>query len=403
MGKKNMTYGFGLPVLLIVSTVMMAVFFTTLSSIVATRNTLQTQNYTQLAERAAESGIEKAKACLAKNSNVITWTNNAPLRPDTDCNGAPASGVNCSTIPRLDRCGVLVSDLFFTSFSVGLPTTSSGAVVAIAAQGTTNLVRQSDNQVWRTFTTENVQFQNVPDGPPPPVPVNMTDLTWNYCLNNMTVYNGSNPSAILTLHDSRAEGQDYEVARLPGDYCMMIENLRLGSTSGSTLLTPSDTNITQNWTLPQLNTAVAALGNVAQAYSAPPGDTGSSPSATNYGYQYNYCAAIAGGIGGGGGSDCVDPAVYPMVDICAKGWRLPAIIGSYSDLPSLSDWSYNGPFKGVRAGYSTPSSKLGSGTTGYWWTVNEGYIGWMFSIGSSGLSLGALSTSYGISLRCVLA
>ncbi len=86
----------------------------------------------------------------------------------------------------------------------------------------------------------------------PPTPTTMQGMTQSYCQNNMTIYDGSNPSAILTLTDARGSNQTYQVAKLADNNCWMLNNLKLGSTSGTTLLTPQDSNIASDFTLPQL-------------------------------------------------------------------------------------------------------------------------------------------------------
>ena len=144
----------------------------------------------------------------------------------------------------------------------------------------------------------------------------------------------------------------------------MLTNLKLGSTTGSTALTPSDTNISNNFILPQ----VQASGGI--SYDAPtvsglvPGETGSG--ATNYGYLYNWPAATAGATRTTNPAGSGDAAS----SICAKGWRLPVSgdfnsdIGDFADLdrafggtgryasngPPLSSWKAIGPFGGGFAG-----------------------------------------------------
>ena len=96
----------------------------------------------------------------------------------------------------------------------------------------------------------------------PPAPITMQGMTQSYCQNNMTIYDGSSPSAILTLTDTRADNQTYQVAKLADNNCWMLNNLKLGSNSGTTLLTPQDTDITSNFTLPQLysGSVIQAVG-----------------------------------------------------------------------------------------------------------------------------------------------
>ena len=72
----------------------------------------------------------------------------------------------------------------------------------------------------------------------PPAPTTMQSMTSTYC-NSMTVYNGTNDEAIINLTDTRGGiTQTYQVAKLADNNCWMLNNLKLGSTSATTLLTP---------------------------------------------------------------------------------------------------------------------------------------------------------------------
>ena len=183
--------------------------------------------------------------------------------------------------------------------------------------------------------------------------------------NNLPIYDGSNPTAIRTVTDNRdGTTRNYEIARLADNKCWMLTNLKLGKTTGTTTLTPANTNIATNFTLPQLITTGATSYDNPQAIGPVPGDTSSG--ATNYGYLYNWSAATAGetqtSMPAGSGN-----APY---SICPKNWRLPvggdynSGIGEFADLdkafggngmyqdsgPSIAKWNYTGPFKGALSG-----------------------------------------------------
>lgn len=78
---------FALPTVLIASIVLLTILAVSVTATAAVRTTLKTQYYVQLAQVAGESGVAFAKACLAANGNVPTWTDAKPLTPATDCNG----------------------------------------------------------------------------------------------------------------------------------------------------------------------------------------------------------------------------------------------------------------------------------------------------------------------------
>src|SRR5690606_14078015 len=84
---KRAKKGFTLPTVLITSIVLLGVLAIGISSTVAVRSALNDQHYTRIAELASEAGTAFAKACLDKSNNAVTWTDENPLKPNTDCEG----------------------------------------------------------------------------------------------------------------------------------------------------------------------------------------------------------------------------------------------------------------------------------------------------------------------------
>lgn len=130
-----------------------------------------------------------------------------------------------------------------------------------------------DFQIDRTVTpgTKTLKLvytavDNEPTEPEPtPAPTTMQAMTQDYCQNHMTIYNGINEDAILTLQDNRgatpADYQTYQVAKLADNNCWMLNNLKLGSTASAIELTHEDTNIDESrspFTLPQVVTTGTA-------------------------------------------------------------------------------------------------------------------------------------------------
>lgn len=240
----------------------------------------------------------------------------------------------------------------------------------------------------------------------------------------LSVYTGSNESAIVSLTDSRGgTTRTYKVAKLADNKCWMLDNLKLGSTTGSITLTPSDSNVATNFTLPQLYSGTSSSYRSydnPQAYGPVPGDTGSNE--TNYGYLYNWPAATAGETqtsmpaGSGNANN----------SICAKGWRLPTGGDTSSDFttldkafggtgssanngPSLSKWQYSGPFKGVYSGgWWDGFGGQGSDGGGSWWSRSadpgNSYYAFDAWVGSGVLYPGGGDDdrANGNSVRCLL-
>lgn len=149
-------------------------------------------------------------------------------------------------------------------------------------------------------------------------PTTMQTFTPSDC-NNLDIYDGTNEEAILTLNDPRGEGQDYRIAKLADNQCWMLDNLKLGSTEDTLTLTPSDSNVASNFTLPQVTTTGTPDYDNPGVYGPVPGDTGAN--ATNYGYLYNWSAATAGESR----TSHDETSGNAPYSVCPANWRLPTI------------------------------------------------------------------------------
>ena len=197
----------------------------------------------------------------------------------------------------------------------------------------------------------------------------------------------------------------------------MLGSLKLGSTSTSITLTPSDANITSSFMLPQVAETIMPEEDRPEIYGPIPGDSGSG--ATNYGYLYNWPAATAGATTTG-----VTSGSAPH-SICPAGWRLPtggvyeSGQGEFAELdrlfggagnyqnsgPSETKWGYDGPFKGVFAGYARYSI-MSSGNYGSLWsstTSNMSTYAAAMTIQSGYLSpTGYAQRMEGLAVRCLV-
>lgn len=137
----------------------------------------------------------------------------------------------------------------------------------------------------------------------------------------------------------------------------MTQNLRL---AGGTVLTPTDSNITTNFTLPESTASFSSPdpsfdGNRAgQMYNG----------TTVYGAYYSFNAATAGAIDGESGT--------ASQDICPLGWKLPTGGNSASNFDTLAGLY--------------PAGNL---------TGNENSAGWTTDNGVNGRWLGAENTTSG--------
>lgn len=240
--------------------------------------------------------------------------------------------------------------------SAATPLTAGATPLQLANTTTANATGTTDTtETTLTFTVDSTVTEGAktltlsylavdnPYTPAPPAPTTMQDLTKSYCQDHMTIYNGTNEDAILTLTDPRgntpAEYQTYQVAKLADGNCWMLNNLKLGSTTATTELTSENTNLPSGatFTLPQLVTTGTVSYDTPGAYGPVAGDNPSDP-ATNYGYLYNWCATMAGTLAGN--YSCKPADAYPTdlsgnaantpeydpannASICPANWRLP--------------------------------------------------------------------------------
>ena len=285
------------------------------------------------------------------------------------------SAQNADGVTATVKGGDIASDTSVTSSPLTLKTsTAPTAVSGDTVETSLTITANADAPSGTSDLTLTYQLTETPV----PAPTTMQAMTQEYCTNNMSIYTGTNDDAILTLTDTRADQQDYQVAKLADGNCWMLDNLKLGSTTGTITLTPSDSNVSTNFTLPQVQAGGSASLDTPTVSGPVPGDTGSG--ATNYGYLYNWSAATAGE------SQTTMPAGSGNAanSICAAGWRLPTggSSGEFSDLdrafggtgtgaydgePNIAQWQHSGPFKGVIAG-SWGEGFFGQGDWGYLWS-----------------------------------
>jgi alpha-tubulin suppressor-like RCC1 family protein len=112
--------GFALPSVLIASIIMLDVLLVSVMSTAAVRISLTSQMNGQLAQTAGEAGSAYAQACLDANNGVAQWSNEKPLKPDTDCYGDPLDTGICPADPTNACHFVSVNDGGNTTFSIGL-------------------------------------------------------------------------------------------------------------------------------------------------------------------------------------------------------------------------------------------------------------------------------------------
>ena len=218
-----------------------------------------------------------------------------------------------------------------------------------------------------------------------------------------------------TLTDTRDNASEsYEIAKLADGKVWMLENLRLGKDS-TIDLTPADTNIASNYTLPasgtdnfdSTNGYTNAAINISQKTEVGSGSW-------KYGVYYNYCAASAGDI-------CVasDQNNNASYDICPAGWRMPTggSSGEYRALTTALTGISTGDMKGDNyttvvnalhlplSGGFYNGSPYDQGSNGDFWAstrTNYVYTSCLFLNTSTVVPFGSLDRTRGYSVRCVM-
>ena len=137
--------GFALPTVLIASIVMLAVLLGAVVSTSAVRVSLNSQYYEQLNKTANEAGLAYAKACLDASNGFVNWSDDKPLKPNTDCSGEPIDGAD----------GYIVSindNKIRSSFEIRYPSTNESSRKEISVNATTDLYKALGGDLpWRSY------------------------------------------------------------------------------------------------------------------------------------------------------------------------------------------------------------------------------------------------------------
>ena len=278
-----------------------------------------------------------------------------------------------------------------------------------------------------------------------------TDLTSISTMQQMTpdICTATTVGAEKQLRDTR-DNKTYWVAKLADGKCWMTQNLDL-DLSTSKALTPSDSDVTSNWTPVRGTIDASAVTNNSISgwaddyntpYSVDPGNwywnalpfysstdnnflDGSGgtkfrkniPYANNgehghVGNYYNWSATVAMNSTSGYGYNN-----NPQTSICPKGWRLPTITteGSTNEFGRLNQLYNSGststsqnleaaPLYFVRSGYVLSSQQYSAGNNGNYWSSSVDSSSGAYDLYFSSSYVNPtndLSRYDGFSVRCV--
>lgn len=152
MGANRSPDGFALPTILISAVILLSVLVAAVGATVAIRTALREANYVRLANLAAAAGETIARACLNSSSNSVTWTDEKPLKPNTDCSG--------NIVPSASSY-VIEQDDYRTYFVVPVPVASK-----IEAEGYVEALRKSGGTAWRLWSSNTVSALTASDSLP---------------------------------------------------------------------------------------------------------------------------------------------------------------------------------------------------------------------------------------------
>ena len=379
--------GFVLPTVLIVSLIMISALTLTLNVVWSGRQSLKQQFDTQNARNAAISGINIADGCRYGNDIIISDTitaSNSPSNGTKDC-GRTAATASINPFLLKPEYGSAVSSF---GFSANFIKDSSGAPVLITATGGNKGTSSGSFSKQARPNMVATSFYEPPN---------------NYI---QSVNKASCPSTRVMAVDAR-DNRTYWIQKLGSD-CWMLTNLAYAgggtNTYGDVINQGTGAPGTPKGTLSNGTADTATTYTEAKYYISPSANPTTEPTApstsTNgtgqYGYLYNWCAAM-GGQDTAACAEATTPAPVPTTNICPAGWRLPTG-GAGGEFEVMNNIVYTGktdsdssiigaPGLFQRSGYWY-GSFYGQGFGGYYWssTQNSATYAYGLSFGSTFVS-----------------
>lgn len=373
--------------------------------------------YTAITEA---SNINGGEATISPNS--VETTGGATVTITTSLKGV--NSINGFSVSDLGSVTATIGGSTCTNLSTSLSAGVATITCNVPAKsvGTYNMV-VSFSKLNKTYTINNGITYTAPLNTIFAL-TNMQDMTAEHCsntatpsasasimVNSLAEYTNPNtqvPQVVLTDTRGGGYGGGYVVRKLADGKCWMTQNLDLGG-SATITLTPNDTDITSNFTLPasykaSWGTSLPRMLNMTDSWVMPPASTYSTPSIVDtapsdsimaktqhIGNYYNNRAITAQGRG----------------SICPKGWKLPdltdfnGLLGQISGTGQLKAYNaQQAPYSLVIAGYRRTN------VTGY--TISsmgtQGYVqgsGAFIDITFNAVNVSSGISNTGRSVRCV--
>ena len=236
------------------------------------------------------------------------------------------------------------------------------------------------------------------------------------------------PTYLAQVKDAR-DNNSYYIQKLADNNCWMLTNLAYAgggtNTYNDVILQGAGTPGTPKGTLSN-GTSDTATTYTEAKYYIPPGANpttdptppstdatgGGSGAGRQYGYLYNWCAAM-GGQNTAACANATTPAPVPTTNICPAGWRLPTV--SPTDEFTALNTAINGGSTSSDAGLLSNGlfqrsgnwhgSFYGQGSYGYYWSStqsNATYAYYLYLVSTSVNPAGSYGyKDYARAVRCV--
>lgn len=228
-----------------------------------------------------------------------------------------------------------------------------------------------------------------------------------------TITSANCPATRTRAVDAR-DSHTYWVQKLADGKCWMLTNLAYAgggtNTYGDVKALTNGTGGSSTYTTPMYY--VATGSNPTTEPTAPSASTDGGATNPQYGYLYNWCAAL----GGQATTACIDvatPAANATVSVCPAGWRLPtgsSITGELTLLNNAVNSGSTNSDAGLRTnwlaqyGGTWNNGFSGLGSLAYYWSSSlysstSAYDLYFYSFNISPAN--GLIKTYGAGVRCV--
>ena len=332
------------------------------------------------------------------------------------------TAVSYNGITKSAKESALKSELKQASTEVEVAKAKTGNPPANASSlttpknGTLTLSTNTEQNTWcLTITPNSPNNQNIPN-------FNITSDTNTISEGGCPFTSGSpiqtatksNCPATRTMAVDARDNRTYWIQKLTDGNCWMLTNLAYSGAGNNTY---NDTKSLSN------GTADIATTYTEAKYYIPPGANPTTdptePSTSingtgQYGYLYNWCAAMGGQNTAACSGSATTPAPIPTTNICPAGWRLPTgepTTGEFTALnTALNDGKTNtdagliaSPGLFQRSG-SWNNGFYSQGSYGYYWSSSQDSATNARSLGFYSTNVGpaySYPKSYGFAVRCI--